>query len=444
MLAIKFLDRVKFIFDRLPDWMKPHVYKRTTQLMHFGIEEKDSKGNIVITGLNSIIQSLTTTPKGAQSMTVNLLVLDEAALIENIKSIWRSSKPGVDSAAGRIIVISNAIKDGTGWPWFRQNFIKAVRGLAGKIQYLFMPWMDHPQRGPDFIKQQMLEGMDDDDISMHYPASVEEAIEALSGSYFGKSLKIHKDFKQGRKGYLQYDSDGKVEFVEARKGIIEVWEEPKGEGWRNRYAVFSDVSEGLGLTDSVAYIFDRDTNRFIAKSSSSKIDADLWALELILLGHWCGDTPMIGVERSGAGQTTIFALRREKYPRMYRDRKEDRTKGKVTSNYGWTETRDNKRLLSDALKSYLRDIKESVPDGELIDQCSTYIRHPDGHLGKEDESKKDDCVIAAGGCIILHNSLPDPEQLWDSTDRYKNIALQHNITRAPWIPSASTRDPWTE
>lgn len=444
MLAIKFLDRVKFIFDKLPDWMKPHVYKRTTQLMHFGIEEKDTKGNMLINGLNSIIQSLTTTPKGAQSMTVNLLVLDEAALIENIKSIWRSSKPGVDSAQGRIIVISNAIKDGIGWPWFRQNFTKAVRGLAGKIQYLFMSWMDHPNRGPDFITQQKLEGMDDDDISMHYPATVDEAIEALTGSYFGKVLIRHKDFKQGKRGYLEYNDEGGMRFVEKNNGLMEVWEEPDGEGWRNRYCIFSDVAEGLGLSESVAYIFDRAENRFIVKSSSSKIDADLWALELIMLAHWCGDTPMIAPERSGAGQSTIFRLRREKYPRIYRDRKEDRTKKRVGSNYGWTESRDNKRLLSNALRAYLRDSKESVPDGQLIDQCSTYIRHPDGHLGKEDETKKDDCVIAAGGCMILHSTLPDAEQLWDTKDRYIITAIGRNITRMPWGSTGSTRDPWVE
>jgi len=29
-LAVEFLDRVKFIFDRLPHWIKPHVGKRTT------------------------------------------------------------------------------------------------------------------------------------------------------------------------------------------------------------------------------------------------------------------------------------------------------------------------------------------------------------------------------------------------------------------------------
>jgi len=56
----------------------------------------------------------------------------------------------------------------------------------------------------------------------------------------------------------------------------------------------------------------------------------------------------------------------------------------------------------------LRDTEENVPDGMLIDQCSTYILHSDGRLGKEDETKKDDCVIAAGGCIIIDETLPTP------------------------------------
>src|SRR4030042_474848 len=43
-LAEEFLDRVKYIFDRLPVFMKPHVMKRKTTEIHFGVEVKDTKG----------------------------------------------------------------------------------------------------------------------------------------------------------------------------------------------------------------------------------------------------------------------------------------------------------------------------------------------------------------------------------------------------------------
>lgn len=412
-LAIQFLDRVKFMFDRLPEWMKPHVYKRTNQIMHFGYEEKDNKGNMKVSGLNSQILSLTTTPSGAQSMTINLLILDEASLIENVRTIWGSSKPGVDSVKGQIVVIANPIKTGPGWSWFRDNFVNAWRGLAGRMKFLFIAWNQHPGRGASFIEDQLKEGYDEDLISQHYPTTIEEAIGALTGNYFGKVLQRHTEFVKGRVGHLAEELD-EMKFFEAKHGVLEVWKEPEGDGYRNRHVIFSDVSEGLGQNYSVAYLFDRVTDEFIAKLKSNHIDPDQWGMELIKLAKWAGDTPVICPERNGAGQTTIVTLKRKQYPRIYRSRAEDKAKSTVKSDYGWSESGGkggSKALLVNSLKMYLRDCAKSVPDGELIDQCSTFIKHPDGYLGAEDETKLDDCVIAAGGCVAVSNTLPEPEQV---------------------------------
>uniref|UniRef100_A0A6M3IGN4 Terminase n=1 Tax=viral metagenome TaxID=1070528 RepID=A0A6M3IGN4_9ZZZZ len=305
-----------------------------------------------------------------------------------------------------------------------------------------MPWWDHPDRPKNFIEIQRSEGYDDDDIAMHYPSTIEEAIEALTGNYFGKALAKHNQFTDGQKGYLEYDDDGDIRFEPSKHGILEVWEEPDQVGWRNLHVIFSDVSEGLGQTSSVAYVFNRDKRKFVAKLKSSKIAADLWADELIKLAKWCGDTPLLCPEVSGAGQTTLKVLRRERYPRIYRDRQEDKVRKKVTTTYGWAESRKKKVLLVDALKGYLRDSETPVPDGELIDQCSTFIRHPDGRLAKEDETKRDDCVIAAGGCLVLDETLPAPERTM--TERDIVIATSLSVTKIPWANQEGSRDPWVE
>jgi len=444
--AIAFLDRVKFMFDRLPTWMRPHVYRRTNTELGFGYEEKDEKGNIVVKGHNSQIQSFTTTPSGAQSLTVNLLVIDEASLVENIRKIWRSSKPGVDSAKGRIIVISNPIKDGAGWPWFRIQFIKAYRGTAGRIKHLFLPWNAHPARGEDFIDVQKSEGYDDDDIAMHYPSTVEEAIEALTGSFFGKTLARHKEFPEAERGYLEYDTGEKVVFARARHGMLHVWDMPNGEGWRNRHCIFSDVSEGLDQTDSVAYVFDRVKERFIAKLCSNKVDADTWAHELIKLARWCGDSihPMLCPERQGAGQTTIKTLRKEHYPRIFKERKEGRSRKQITTNYGWSETPENKKLIARALRLYFRDTDQVVPDGTLIDQCSTFIVRPNGTVGGETETTLDDHVIGAGGCLMLHDYLPDPKNLKKKSKRYIELGKDKKGWRERLGFEERERNPWLE
>jgi len=453
-LAVKFLDRVKFIFDRLPEWMRPMVLRRNDQILYFGEMVKDKRGNERIEGLNSIIYSSTTTPSGAQSETINLLILDEAALIEHLKKIWRSSKPGVDSAKGRIIVISNAIKDGPGWIWFREWYLKAWRKSAGRVEHVFMPWWDRPGRSQkliehplepgkqiaEFLATEMLEGMDQDDISMHYPSSIEEAVEAMSGSYFGRHLAKHNQFNRGTRGYLE-EIDGVMEFTESRGGTLTVWEKPDGDKWRDRYVIGSDISEGLGQTDSAAYVFDREKRKFIAKLKSSNIDADQWGDELIKLANWCKNFPMIVPELSGAGQSTVKRLRELKYPRIFRDKKPNKIGAKPSPVYGLAETRENKKMISGLLKTYFRDVLESVPDGELIDQCTTYIRHSDGHYGKEDDIKKDDLVVAAACTLLGDERLPKPEETKEAP---KKIIFP-NITRVSWEGyGQEQRDPWVE
>ncbi|MFH2042387.1 MAG: hypothetical protein ABIJ35_07695 [Acidobacteriota bacterium] len=392
-------------------------------------------------------------------MTIILLVLDEASLIDNIRKIWRSSKPGVDSAGGRAIVISNPIKDGVGWPWFREWYIRAWRGTAGRIKHVFMPWWDHPDRDttpvpdPDdptktvgaFIATQKREGYTDDDIAMHYPASIEEAIEALTGSFFGDTLNRHKDFPIGRQGVIEEDDEGEFEFVESKRGFITVWREPEVGEWDNRFCIFSDVGEGLDQTQSVAYLFDRVEEEFIARMASNQLDADQWGLELVKLAKWCGGFPTICPELSGAGQTTVMTLRKEKWPKIYRHREVGRSKNVITAKFGLPQTQDNKKKLSFALRMYLRETTKQVPDSELIDQCATYIRHPSGKYAKEDETKRDDCVVGAGGTILIHNILPEPRKV-----------KKRNVLHSAFIPPPGTwrerlgitsgggRDPWVE
>ncbi|HAA04781.1 MAG TPA: hypothetical protein DCE18_15650, partial [Syntrophobacteraceae bacterium] len=92
-LAVEFLDRVKYMFDRLPGWLRPPVLKRTTTELSFGVESRDAKGDLVVIGHQSTIKSIPSTPDAGQSKTISLLVMDETALNRYCKEIWGSAKP---------------------------------------------------------------------------------------------------------------------------------------------------------------------------------------------------------------------------------------------------------------------------------------------------------------------------------------------------------------
>lgn len=397
-LAVEFLDRVKFIFDHLPTWMKPSVLKRSTTELVFGVERKDARGQVVIGGLNSTIKSLPSTADAGQSKTISLLVMDESALNPHCKAIWGSAKPTLEHANGQAIIISNPSKTMPGWGWTRDLYVGAMRG-ENEFLRVFLPWWSVPGRGPDFLDEQRMAGLDDDAISMQYPSTEEEAISSLGGSYFSGVLDGWKA-RPGQTGRLVRLGDGEgrgLSFEPDPKGILTVWAPPEADKWANRYALGSDVSEGLGAAYSVGYVFDRVESRFVARLRSNKVAADIWADMLSDLGEWYGNA-MLCPERNGAGITTINRLETISYPAMFYRKRPGKVKGEYVMEYGWLQTNENKQLLSDELKRYFRDGFAEVPCQILLDEASTYIRNDDGRLGHE-EGKFDDCVIAGGLAI---------------------------------------------
>ena len=400
--AVEFMERCKFILARLPEWMVPQCSRDNSQVLTF--QHKD--------GLVSEIKSLATTPEGAQSKTPTLLILDETARNRHIRSIYASSKPGIDAGGGRIILISNSIKDGVGWGFTRDLYVKSMKG-ENDFQRLFLSWTARPDRPADFRERQVWEGMDPEDVVWHYPATEDEAISAITGSYFGRALARHSTPTQGAVGDLVVDSEKQIIFTPEQRGILEVWRWPyhvlqawDGRYWERRYAIGSDVSEGLGQSYSVAYVLDRQLDEIVARLRSNRIDAHAWANLLNLL-HLFYDRATVAVERTGAGQTTVKRLSELCVP-QYRRIRPGAVGGGMTTEIGWHESQAAKHELAGDLKTWLTQTQGTVWCGRLLEECSTFIRHESGKLDKEDDSKLADCVIAAGLTIQCSHQIGAP------------------------------------
>ena len=174
--AIEFLNRVYFILDRLPSWLYPPIKSRTKMILEFAHLD-----NTIAT-----IKSMPTIEIGAESMTPNVLIIDEAHTIRNVGMIYNSSYPGIEQAKGQIIIIANSVKTGPGWGWVRDLYLSSMSG-ANTFKRIFLPWQAHPMRPADFRARMEQAGMDPEDVVWHYPETEDEAISAIASSYFSNA-----------------------------------------------------------------------------------------------------------------------------------------------------------------------------------------------------------------------------------------------------------------
>lgn len=186
-LSIEFLERVYFIHDRLPWWLKPPTKSRTKQTFELQHDK----------GLISCIKSLPSTDLGAQSKTPNLLIMDEVCKNRMAKDIFNSSYPGIETSKGRVVLISNAIKEGSGWYFMRDLYIASMSG-SNKFKRIFLPWNAHPHRPKDFKQNMIASGMSERDVNENYCDSEEQAIEDrnIRGVYYAKQMADAR--KEGR------------------------------------------------------------------------------------------------------------------------------------------------------------------------------------------------------------------------------------------------------
>jgi hypothetical protein len=424
--AIEFLGRLTFILDRLPGWLVPPIAKQTK--MEIGFQHK--------TNTLATIKSMPTIEMGAESKTPNLLIIDEAHTIREVKSIFNSSYPGIEQAKGQVVIIANSVKSGPGWPFVRDMYLDSISG-QNKFRRIFLPWYSHPGRPADFRERMIEAGMAKEDVIWHYPATEDEAISSINSSYFGDALARHKYAKRGVVGNFVRDPQTKeVSFSPEKNGLVELWRFPYGKVktwdgyiWTNRYCMGSDVSEGLGLSFSIGYVMDRVLDELICKVRSNRIDAHRWA-EILSMASDYYERALITVERTGAGQSTVQHLETLKANQSIKILPA-KVGGGITRDIGWTETSESKKYLCQQLRRWLKEMRGTLWDAELLGQCQTWIQDERGRLGPE-EGKYGDCVMAAGCMIQADQFLPEPEKIVPEVEGWEKRWREEKSKGGAW------------
>ena len=107
--AKNMVTKVRFMYDNLPSWLKE--------------KDKPIEDSKLTLKLNngSQVKATSASSDAGRSEAVSLLLIDEAAFIENIGEIWASAQQTLATGGGAIVL---STPYGTG-NWFHQTWVRA-------------------------------------------------------------------------------------------------------------------------------------------------------------------------------------------------------------------------------------------------------------------------------------------------------------------------------
>ena len=125
--ARNLVSKVQFMYENLPSWLR------------IDAEEKNKLSLRLSNG--SKITAKSSNSDAARSEAVSLLLIDEAAFIDNIGETWASAQQTLATGGGAIVL---STPYGTG-NWFHQTWVRA-EAKDNEFLPIKLPWYVHPER----------------------------------------------------------------------------------------------------------------------------------------------------------------------------------------------------------------------------------------------------------------------------------------------------------
>ena len=133
--AKNMVTKVKFMYENLPSWLSIDYIE-------------NNKLTLRLTN-GSQIKATSASSDAGRSEAVSLLLIDEAAFIENIGEIWASAQQTLATGGGCIAL---STPYGTGG-WFHQTWVKA-EAKENEFLPIKLPWFVHPERDKEWRDRQ--------------------------------------------------------------------------------------------------------------------------------------------------------------------------------------------------------------------------------------------------------------------------------------------------
>jgi len=429
--AKNIIRKVKTGLSNLPVWL---ILSKTTSDNVFSIEFANG----------SRIKAVSTAKDAGRSEAGSLLIIDEAAHIENMEEIWTGLRPVV-TAGGSVIMLSSP--KGVG-----NIFYKLCAGAIeneNEFRYTELMWWLHPEH---ITNEEGLPDLDDDPLRPGYKTS----------SWFRNETSGMDPREIAQEYECNFNASGDTFIANEYLKIIEdstIMPPISFEGWdRNiyvwnkptlytQYFIAADVARGDGKDFSTAQVFDVSTMTQCAEYRG-KVPPDRFAELLIMLGEEYNKALLI-VENNSVGLACLEHIKLGEYEQVYFSSKGDFRPGKIfnammplpsMSDYipGFTTSNRTRPLMLQKLEEYVRLQVINIRSTRLLDELRKFAWN--GGRPEAQKGCNDDLVMACAlGCWIRDTFLSSSITSTDITKALMNSMSIKRLNHTD-IPGAA-KDP---
>ena len=340
--ARNLVTKVQFMYDQLPKWLKMKAVEKNK----LSLRLKNG----------SRIKAASSNSDAARSEAVSLLVLDEAAFIDNIEETFTSAQQTL-ATGGQCISLSTP--NGVG-NWFHKTWARA-QTKENSFLPIKLPWTVHPERNEAWREQQ------DADLGPRMAAQ-ECDCDFLSS---GDTVFEPEDM-------TYYEETQMQEPVERRgvDGNMWIWESPD---YSKDYMVVADVARGDSQDYSAFHIFDIESACQVAEYKGKLSPKDFGNVVVGAASEY--NDALLVVENANIGWATIEQILEREYRNLYYS---TRSQNETVESYmnkwdtdklvpGFTTSNKTRPLIIAKMMEYIRERSVTIRSKRLINEMRVFI-----------------------------------------------------------------------
>jgi hypothetical protein len=340
------VTKVRFGNDNLPSWLKQKV------ILDNQLSLKLKNG--------SQIKAVSSSSSSGRSAALSLLIIDEAAFVQNAEELWLSAQSTL-STGGKAIILSTP--NGVG-NFFHKMWVESEDG-GNDFNRVTLPWNLHPERGTDWRENQTKL------LGERGAAQECDCVFSTSGNTVIEIPVLDWHLKNTVKEPLE------------KRGIdrgIWIWEYPAE---AKSYMVVADVARGDGDDFSAAQVIDVESMEQVAEYKGRIPTKDYARLLMSISTEY--NTALLIIENATVGWAVIQEVIDKSYSNLFYSSSdlqyvdvENQISNKIASEEknmkpGFTTSSKTRPLIISKMEAYVREKDVIIRSSRLIDEFKVFI-----------------------------------------------------------------------